>query len=145
MILTLLLYTLILFSKRKQDQGELLFNKRINSGWVDQDVVLLFAVSLIMIMKNHSNIPEKATCLCQNINFVITSVSKADNFCEVFLFALSCFLHNFIVYLFFFVMLFSIRKFLNVIIKYIFCFYPYTNVNQPNTGIASTSCLHLFL
>ena len=38
-------------------------------------------------------------------------------------------------------MLLCITKFLNyVIIKYIFCFHPYTNVNQPNLGIASTIC-----
>ena len=32
MTLNLLVYTLILFSKREQDQGELLFKERINSG-----------------------------------------------------------------------------------------------------------------
>ena len=59
MTLNLLVYTLILFSKREQDQGELLFKERINSGWVDQDLVLPFTSSLIMITKNHSNIPNK--------------------------------------------------------------------------------------
>ena len=59
MTLNLLVYTLILFSKREQDQGELLFKERINSGWVDQDLVLPFTSSLIMITKNHSNTPNK--------------------------------------------------------------------------------------
>ena len=51
-----------------------------------------------------------------------------------------CSLHNVIAYLFSFVMLLCINKFLNVIIEYIFCFYPYTNVNQPNPEISSTMC-----
>ena len=55
-----ILYTLILFSKWERDQGELLFKEIINSVWVDQDVVLAFTFSLIMITKNHSNIPSKS-------------------------------------------------------------------------------------
>ena len=60
MTLTLLLYTLILFFEREQDQDELIFKERINSGSVDQDVVLPFTLTLIMIRKNHSNIPDKS-------------------------------------------------------------------------------------
>ena len=55
-----ILYTLILFSKWERDQGELFFKEITNSGWVDQDVVLAFIFSLIMITKNHSNIPSKS-------------------------------------------------------------------------------------
>ena len=47
--LTLLLYTLILLSK-----------DRIRLGWVDQDVALFSTLSLIMITKNHLNIPNKS-------------------------------------------------------------------------------------
>ena len=60
MTLTLLLYTLILFFEREQDQDELIFKERINSGSVDQDVFLPFTLTLIMIRKNHSNIPDKS-------------------------------------------------------------------------------------
>ena len=60
MTLTLLLYTLILFSKWEQDRGDLLFKERTKLGWVDKGVVLLFTHSLIMITKNHSNIPNKS-------------------------------------------------------------------------------------
>ena len=44
-----------------------------------------------------------------------------------------------------FVMLLCIIKFLHyAIIKYMFCFYPYTNVNQPNPGTTSTICTRFY-
>ena len=126
----MLLYTLILFSKSEQDQGE---------QW------MLFCFSFsheLWLLRATLIYQTKATCQCHNIKFVIYIGFKGRQFFFFFfqtVFALSCSLRDALIYLIF-VMLLCITKFLHfVIIKFIFCFYPYANVNQPNPGMASTN------
>ena len=101
MTLTLLLYSLILFSKREKDHAE--YHTLMNYDC--KGVTQIYQT--------------KATCHCHNIKLIISISFKVRQFLLCFfwpVFALSCSLHNAIVYLSCVVMLLCITKLLNHVI-----------------------------